>query len=312
MDDYVASFDTIDEAASVQHQLQNALSEGNFKLVKWCSNSRSLCENMDPALLSKPVEKLFAADNLERVLGIQWNVSKDTICFTPPEKALKLPCKLTQRSLLSLISQLYDPLGLIAPFLIRIKILLQKTWQTGQNWDQLITDTSFYCEIKRWIQQLETLQKVSIPRQHPFSPSDRVELHIFCDASMSAMAVVAFYVFLSDYHSSRSSFIIGKARVSPLKQQTIPRLELQAAVYAIRMRRTICNETTFNIVDVHHWSDSSSVLHWISNTHERHKIFVANRLSEFLDHSQRSEWRYVPSKLNPADNATRGLPASET
>ena len=103
MDEYVASFDTIDEATSVQHQLQNALPEGNFKLVKWCSNSRSLCENMDPALLSKPVEKLFAADNLERVLGIQWNVSEDTFCFTPPEKALKLPSKLTQRSLLSII-----------------------------------------------------------------------------------------------------------------------------------------------------------------------------------------------------------------
>ena len=128
MDDYVASFDTIDEAASVQHQLQNALLEGNFKLVKWCSNSRSLCECMDPALLSKPVEELFAADNLERVLGVQWKVSEDTICFTPPEKALKLPSKLTQRSLLSLASQLYDPLGLIALFLIRTKILLQKNW----------------------------------------------------------------------------------------------------------------------------------------------------------------------------------------
>ena len=127
---------------------------------------------------------------------------------------------------------------------------------------------------------------VSVPRQHPFSPSDRVELYIYCDASMSAMAVFAFYVFLSNEHSSRSSFIIGKATESPLKQQTIPRLELQAAVYAIRMRRTICNETTFNIVDVHHWSDSSSVLHGISNTHERHKKFIANRLSEILGHSK--------------------------
>ena len=97
-----------------------------------------------------------------------------------------------------------------------------------------------------------------------------------------------------------------------MKKQTTPRLELQAAVYAIRTRRTISNETTFNVVDVHHWSDSSSVLHWISKTHERHKIFIANRLSEILDHSKRSEWRYVPSKLNPADNATPGLPASET
>ena len=68
MDDYVASFDTTDEATSVQHQLQNALSEGNFKLVKWCSNSRSLCENMDPALLSKPVEKLWSS------LLIIWSV----------------------------------------------------------------------------------------------------------------------------------------------------------------------------------------------------------------------------------------------
>ena len=289
MDDYVASFDTIDEAASVQHQLQNDLLEGNFKLVKWCSNSRSLCESMDPGLLSKPVEELFAADSLERVLGVQWYVSEDTICSTPPEKALKLPSKLTQRSLLSLISQLYDPLGLIASFLIRIKVLLQKSWQTGQNWDQLITDTIFHCEIKRWIQELETLRIVSFPRQHPFFPSDRVELHIFCIASMSAVAVVASYVFLSDEHSSRSSFIIGKARVSPLTQQTIPRLELQAAVYAIRMRRTIFNETTFNTVDVHHWSYSSSVLHWISNTHERHKILIAYRLSEILDQSKRSE-----------------------
>ena len=309
--DFVASFDSEEDAIAIQKQLQSTLERGKFKLVKWCSNSIRVCDQIDPTLLCKTVEEMFTNDNLQRVLGMQWHILTDTLAFAPPLSISKTDLSsITQRKLLSMVSQLFDPLGLAAPYTIRIKILLQQTWRSGQHWDRRITDSKFCKEIKDWIDEVAQFKKLEVPRQHPFGVNDSVDLHIFCDASLSATAVVAYFVFKSKEHRIRASFAIGKARVAPLKQQTVPRLELQAAVYSTRLRKTIMNATSYPIARVFHWSDSSSVLSWIKHPHERHKMFVANRLNEILENSHSSEWLYVPSNKNPADNATRGLHAA--
>ena len=100
---------------------------------------------------------------------------------------------------------------------------------------------------------------------------------------------------------------MGKSRVCPLKPITIPRLELTAAVIAVKIKEFLLEEFGYNVESVYLWTDSTAVIQYIYNTSSRFQVFVANRLARIYNGSAASEWRHVPGKLNPADTASRGL-----
>ena len=54
------------------------------------------------------------------------------------------------------------------------------------------------------------------------------------------------------------------------------------------------------------WTDSTVVLFSIKNSTKRFPVLVANRLAIIEKHCNASQWRHVPTKLNPADVASRG------
>ena len=95
---------------------------------------------------------------------------------------------------------------------------------------------------------------------------------------------------------------MSKARAAPLKQHTLPRLELMAAVLSARLYVFI--STSISTTNVLFWSDSQIVLSWITSK-KTLKPFVSNRVSEIRSVS--TEWRYCPSADNPADLLTRGI-----
>lgn len=103
------------------------------------------------------------------------------------------------------------------------------------------------------------------------------------------------------------SLVIGKSRVTPLKHITIPRLELTAAVVAVKMDRMLRQELEVPLQESVFWTDSTTVLRYLSNESARFKTFVANRVTTIRDHSHPTQWRYVNSALNPADQASRGV-----
>ncbi len=103
--------------------------------------------------------------------------------------------------------------------------------------------------------------------------------------------------------------MLGKSRVAPLKQVTIPRMELTAATIAVKMDRMLRQELQINLEDSNFWTDSTTVLRYIENDSTRFKTFVANRVSLIREASKPSQWRYVSSADNPADQASRGLNA---
>lgn len=93
----------------------------------------------------------------------------------------------------------------------------------------------------------------------------------------------------------------------PLKQITIPRLELTAAKLALKVDRMLRKELHLPLTDSTFWTDSTSVLKYIHNQTKRFHTFVSNRVAVIHDLSRTSQWRYINSRDNPADDASRGL-----
>ena len=84
-----------------------------------------------------------------------------------------------------------------------------------------------------------------------------VYLHVFADVSMRAYGAVAYL-----QRSNLVDFVLAKSHISPLKDTTLLRLELCAAVTASYLARFIVS--TLNVqISVKLWSDSQIVLHWI-------------------------------------------------
>ncbi|XP_017888626.1 uncharacterized protein LOC108630075 [Ceratina calcarata] len=315
MDDFLDSCETITEAAERVEQAITINEFANWEMHGWASNAPEVLENRkidDNAgtLVKEDVNKL----NNEKILGLKWANSSDELMFNFNQKKItddfysgqKRP---TKREFLGVIMSVFDPLGFLTPFTIQSRILMQNIWSSGIGWDEALRDEEFE-HWRQWLHDLEKVKICSIPRcyQNYDYQVREAELHVFCDASTKAYAAVAYWRFILNNDSFHVAIIMAKSRVAPLKPSTIPRLELQAALVATRLARTIEKEHDFKIKRRVFWSDSQTVLHWISKDPREFRVFVANRLDEIRENSEIKEWRWVPTKDNPADDGTRAAP----
>ncbi|XP_068741760.1 uncharacterized protein [Montipora capricornis] len=177
------------------------------------------------------------------------------------------------------------------------------------EWDDPIPDD----ERNRWLSWLEDLPKLeqlSVDRclkPLGFGKVVSVQLHHFSDASQQGYGAVSYLRFLNDKDAIHCSFMMGKARTAPLKTVTIPRLELSAGVVASRLDKILRKEIDLPVGESVFWTDSTCVISYIQNNDKRFHTFVANRIAIIHDASSPSQWRYVNSEGNPADDASRGL-----
>ena len=95
------------------------------------------------------------------------------------------------------------------------------------------------------------------------------------------------------------------------KTVSIPRLELTAAVVSIKVSAMLQDELDYGNITKVYWTDSKVVLGYINNDARWSHVFVANRVQQIRHHSSKDQWNYVEPKCNPADDASRGLIASE-
>ena len=147
-----------------------------------------------------------------------------------------------------------------------------------------------------------------------FKPEDfgvvkRVELHHFSDAIMTDYGQSSYLRLVDDNDKVCCSLVLGKARVTPLRQISIPRLELTAAVLSVRIADVLKNELQYDNITEYFGTDSKVVLGYIANDARRFHVFVANRVQQIRDSTEISQWNYVQTADNPADCASRGLTA---
>ena len=309
VDDCMKSHPTVEEAIANAKEVRELLSKGGFRLTKWISNNLNVLESIPQEERAKCVKELDLTREVilpvERALGVRWCVDSDHFGFSvtlterPP----------TRRGILSIVSSIYDPLGLIAPVILPAKLILQDLTRRKLGWDDEIPPESL-SKWEKWKEDLSKLTKFTIERNLMPPNFDVVihsELHQFSDASQCTFGSVCYLRLTNDAGDHHCSFLMGKARLAPLKQITIPRLELSAATISVKLNVTMKKELDLPIDESVYWSDSTSVLCYIENENRRYHTFVANRCTYIRERSEPSQWRYVETKLNPADNASRGL-----
>ena len=132
-------------------------------------------------------------------------------------------------------------------------------------------------------------------------------MHTFADASQRGYGAITYLRFEDIEGNIHCTFVMAKSRVAPLKETTIPRLELSAAVVATRRDTIVRKEIDIKIDTSLFWTDSTCVLSYLNNKNKRFQTFVANRIATINESSSSTQWRYVPSEQNPADDVSRVL-----
>ncbi|CAH0721739.1 unnamed protein product, partial [Brenthis ino] len=215
----------------MRHQITDALASACMPLRKWKSN--------EPNLISEPTESCLdfhqEGDAINKTLGLSWQTHTDDLCFPISVSEQK---EATKRSMLAVIARIFDPLGLLAPCVIRMKMLLQKLWLEGLKWDDPLPP-----EIRTaWlgmIKALPVLQNLRIPRRVVCESYKQFELHIFTDASERAYGACVYIRSINIEGDVAVRLLIAKSRVTPIKPVTIPRLKLCAAVLGTRLYKNV-------------------------------------------------------------------------
>ena len=221
----------------------------------------------------------------------------------------------TKRQVLSIVAQIFDSTGLVTPYVLIPKLILQSCWKLKLLWDEPLP-SELQERFEEFMAELPKLASISIKRGLlPTTKSKLVEICAFGDASAEAYGCAVYAIAKDDTLGLKSNLVFSKSRVRPLgkrlqsleEELSICRLELLGALIACKAAH-FCKEAFENVDDIKikFFSDSQVTLWRLQNPYNNYKVFVANRLKTIQQLSSPSDWYYVSTGENPADLASRG------
>ncbi|XP_076660720.1 uncharacterized protein LOC143364103 [Halictus rubicundus] len=301
VDDLLTGCDTVDEAIALRESLERILAKAGFSLRKWASNDpksighvSGVTQNLEFRILDKE----------PKTLGLLWSVSSDQLSYSAQ---IRKHTRITKRNILAEIAQIFDPLGLIGPVIVKSKLFMQELWQMKVGWDETLSQDLHL----RWLNfrtELDELSSVKIPRLALFSNLD-IEIHGFSDASEKAYGAAVYVRSRRSDGTWVARLLCAKSRVAPLKSVSIPRLELCGALLMAQLIEKVRRSLRIVSMREYCWTDSQIVLAWLAERPCRWKVFVANRAAEIHKLTASSTWKHVRTADNPADILSRGSSA---
>ena len=282
MEDSLKSVRTRQEAIEIYQKVRDILIKGGFILKKWITSDDEVKSQIPEADRSMIVVKTFEAEpQWSSTLELNCNLDTDSLIVCRGNEQ-EIPAKITQRIVQSFVSAVSDPLGICWPFTIRMRFLLKSFWAAmGQVWDKELSaeHSKLFGD---WCSELREIRTMSINRLFFENGCTNLRLHIFTVASEEAMCIVTY---LQDEATIKLTYVIGKCFVAPIGHLTITKLELQAAVYWVRLRKQMLNEHDVRIEKIYHCTDSSTVIQWLQAALKKKQVFVAIRTAEILENS---------------------------
>ncbi|XP_052901615.1 uncharacterized protein LOC128309298 [Anopheles moucheti] len=305
VDDFIGGADSIESARHLRLELSKLLSKGGFELRKWTSNRLEVLTGLASDQIGTQSALQFMPDETIKALGISWEPEHDVLSF-PSAIYTDTTCT-TKRTILSSIARMFDPLGLVAPIVVRSKIMMQELWLQKAGWDDPVPDS--ICKKWKDIQHdWPLLSSFKIDR-YALLPGSRLQLHTFCDASEAAYGACIYVRCEGAQGRVHITLLASKSRVAPLKRVTLPRLELCAAVLGAHLYDRVKKAMGLTAAESYFWSDSTVTLKWIGGSPNTWATFVANRVAEVQHYTHPRQWRHVPGSTNPADLVSRGMAA---
>ena len=246
VDDLVTGERTVDKTFALYKNARERIAEGGFTLRKWKTNDPQLREKISSRETNKPTgevdrledEETYAKSKLEpqagtkgeKVLGLPCNCEEDTLHFNFVHVADKTKgLTATKRNVLSLLASLFDPLGIVSPVTVSMKVLFQEICNSKFDWDEILTG-----EIKRkwdnWVDNLSETKEIWVNRcLYETGGGDATEcyLHGFGDASKKAYCAMVYFVYRTKNGETHVRLVASKtSRPSKRAFDSAPRIDL--------------------------------------------------------------------------------------
>lgn len=175
VDDLLSGDNTVHEIKRIRDETTNLLEKG-FQLRKWASNLPELLKGITGADSYEPIHFINKSQEI-CTLGMQWNVAKDEFQYDINIISTR---KVTKRSVLSMLSKIFDPLGLLGLITLTAKILIQRIWQMNLEWDETVPIHTAWTQYES---QLSIIRSFRIPRGVTCKDVSKIQVHGFSDAS---------------------------------------------------------------------------------------------------------------------------------
>ncbi|KAI2802550.1 hypothetical protein BLOT_010008 [Blomia tropicalis] len=228
-------------------------------------------------------------EEIVNILGSVWTTTEDVLRLKPTN--LESP-RLTKRTMLSTIGKVFDPLGLLEPLKLSLRMIFSRI--VHLDWD-IETSTDISNEWNHLIDHWPDTKRVSIPRHIP----NVAILYCFADASEVAFGMCCFL---------GESFLIGKSKIA-VQDKTIVEKELIALCELVRMVQKIIG--ILHNCDIHPevkiFSDSKLNVDRRNMSPNKHKLFVARKVLKILRfvNPNGASVYHIPGTHNPADKFSR-------
>ena len=269
VDDLIHSCSNDREALSLAIEIQDILAQASFKIKHWVMSSQ----------VKDIPSQIQVSRSKQKVLGVLWNPEFDEFSFevtlnfslksdkheTKPKLTIEtltsaIPQFLTKRLLLRQVAAIFDPLGLITPFMVQGKLLMRSFLDQSQectaDWDVPMPAE----RIGVWLEFFKDMFEIEHCRfPRCIKPSDEFgnpTLIVFSDASSQAYGACAYVRWQLKSGEGKACLVASKNRIAPTRQLTIPRLELCAAVMGCRLGVTIQKQMSYEFSEILYVVDS--------------------------------------------------------
>ncbi|XP_055906004.1 uncharacterized protein LOC129941403 [Eupeodes corollae] len=286
------------EVIQIKEETTNLLLSAGFHLRKWASNDPTIIANVPEE--DKESFIVLGDSEVIKALGMGWDPKEDTFRFSYIESPSH---KSNKRSILSQISQFYDPLGLMNPFIVKAKIFMQTLWKLKLHWDESLPE-DLHTQWLEYRNHLNDINQIKIPR-YVSTCNINTQIHGFSDASTKAYGACVYLRTIDEDGVVSSNLVCAKSRVAPIAETTIPRLELCAALLLVELLDRVISILGQHI-QTYCWTDSTIVLAWLASEPCRWTTFVSNRVAK-IQNFPHFTWNYIPTSDNPADLVSRGV-----